>query len=182
MGYPSNHEGSTDVKQNKLLSLTPRFENLRMLEDVLLQDFYTKICDIANKSFDFGEKIYETTLVRKIVRSLLDRFSSKLITIEETKDLDSMKVEDVMESLHAFKMNLKQRKRKKSIAFKLVKEKSEEENSDDNNDDELALLTKNVKKFLKKVDKSSKSDSSYSKTTKGKKTLLKLLILLIIRR
>ena len=43
----------------------------------------------------------------------------------------------------------------------------EEDSSEDDSDDELALLTKNVKKFLKKVGKSSKSGSSFPKTFKG---------------
>ena len=42
-------EGSSDVKRNKLLSLTTRFENLRIHEDESLSDFYTKLCDIANE-------------------------------------------------------------------------------------------------------------------------------------
>ena len=44
----------------------------------------------------------------------------------------------------------------------------EEDSSEEDNDDELELLTKNLKKFLKKVTKSSKSDSSFQKTFKGK--------------
>ena len=142
-------EGSSDVKCNKLLSLTNIFENLHILEDETLFYFYTKLCDIANELFVLGQKISETTFVRKIVRSLPDKFSSKVMAIEEAKDLDSMKVEDLMGSFHAFEMNLKQRKKKKSIAFKLMQEKSGEEDSDaEDNDDELALLTKNFKKFL----------------------------------
>ena len=61
-----------------------------------LSDFYTKLCDIVNESFALGEKISETTLIRKIVRSLPDRFSSKVIAIEEVKDLDPIKDEDLM--------------------------------------------------------------------------------------
>ena len=41
------------------------------------------------------------------MRSLPDRFSYKVIAIEEAKDLDSMKVEDLMSSLRAFVMTLK---------------------------------------------------------------------------
>ena len=67
-------EVSGDVKRNKLLSLTTRFENLRMLDDESLSDFYTKLCDIANnESFARGEKNTETILVKKIMRSLPDR-------------------------------------------------------------------------------------------------------------
>ena len=82
------------------------------------------------------------------MKSLPDRFSSKIIAIEEAKDLDSIKFKDLMGSLHAFEMTLKQRKREKSIALKTVHE--EEDSNEEDNDDELALLTKNFKKFLKK--------------------------------
>ena len=55
--------------------------------DESLSDFYTKFCDIANESFALGEKILVTILIRKIVRSLPDRFSFKIITIEEANGL-----------------------------------------------------------------------------------------------
>ena len=100
-------EGLGDVKRNKLLSLSTQFENLRMHDDESLSDLYTKLVDIANESFALSEKILETTLVRKIMRSLSNRFSSKVIAIEEAKDLDSTKVEDLMGSFRAFEMTLK---------------------------------------------------------------------------
>ena len=84
-----------------------------MHDDESLSNFYTKLCDIANESFALGEKIPETILVRKIIRSLPDRFSSKVIAIEEAKDLDSMKVEDLMGSLRAFEMTLKQKEKRR---------------------------------------------------------------------
>ena len=86
------------------------------------------------------------------MRSLPDRFSSKVISIEEAKDLNSMKVEDLMGSLRAFEMTLKQRKSEKYIDLKTLHE--EEDSSEEDNDDEHALLNKNFKIFLKKVDKS----------------------------
>ena len=62
-------------------------------------------------------------------------------------------------------MSLKQRKKEKSIALKTMDE--EEDSSEEDNDEELVLLTKNFKKFLKKVGKSSKSSSSFPNTFKG---------------
>ena len=41
-----------------------------MHDDESIYDFYTKLCDIANESFVLGEKIHETILGRKIMRSL----------------------------------------------------------------------------------------------------------------
>ena len=43
-----------------------------------------------------------------------------------------------------------------------------EPSNEENDDDELALLTKNFKKFLKNVGKNSKINSSSTKNTKGK--------------
>ena len=137
-----------------------------MHKDETLSDFYTKLCDIAYESFALGEKICKTTLVRKILISLSDKFSYKVIAIEEAKVLDSMKVEDLMGSLRAFEMILKQRKREKFINLKIVQE--EKDSNEEDNDDELVLLTKNFKKKLKKVGKSSKSSTSFPNTFKGK--------------
>ena len=54
--------------------LTTRFEELRIKDDETLSNFYSRMCDIANKSFVIGERILESKLAWKIVRSLLDRF------------------------------------------------------------------------------------------------------------
>ena len=85
-------EGSGDVKRNKFLTLATRIENLHMLEEESLFYFYTNLCDIANESFILGEKIPEFVLVRKIIRSLPNRFQPKTTAIEESKKLDIMKV------------------------------------------------------------------------------------------
>ena len=59
----------------------------------------------------------------------------------------------------------------------------EEHSSEEDNDNELALLTKNFKKFLKKVGKPSKSSPSFPRTTKGKNpSVPKKLIFLTIKR
>ena len=55
---------------------------------------------------------------------------------------------DLMGSLRAFEMNLKRRKKEKFNALKLMQE--EDDSDDEDKDAELALLTKNFKKFLRK--------------------------------
>jgi len=41
-----------------------------------------------NSAFNFGEQILEPKIVGKILRSLLERFHTKIIAIEESKYLD----------------------------------------------------------------------------------------------
>ena len=80
-----------------------------------------------------------------------------------------MRVEELMGSLRAFKMNWKQKIKEKTIAFKSAQEKVEnEESHGDDKEDEIALLTKNFHKFLKKDGEETKSGVFGSKASKGK--------------
>ena len=45
------HEGTSAVKISKLQMLASKFENLRMLEDESINDFNSKLCEIANEAF-----------------------------------------------------------------------------------------------------------------------------------
>ena len=50
----------------------------------------TKIKDIVNSTFNLGETILEPKIVRKVLRSLLERFHAKITGIEESKDIDQI--------------------------------------------------------------------------------------------
>ena len=155
-------EVSGDIKRTKLIMLTSKFEELRMRDDETLSDYFTKLYDISNEAFALGKRFSDTKMVRKIFRSLPDRFQPKLTAIEESKNLDTMKVEELMGSLQTYEMNIKQRKKEKTIALKAASEPTDEEGEGES--DELAFLTKNFSKFLKKMSKKSKPDNS----SKGK--------------
>lgn len=60
-------------------------------------------------------------------------------------------------------MNLKQKKKEKSIALKAVQEKEEDGQGLEAKDDQLALLTKNFNKFLKNMGKQFKYSPNFSK-------------------
>ena len=59
-----------------------------MDEDESFNEFYAKLKDIVNSAFNFGEQILEPKIVGKILRSLSERFHTKIIAIEESKYLD----------------------------------------------------------------------------------------------
>ena len=52
------HEGIKAIKINKLQQLTTRFESIRMFEDESFDEFYAKLNNIVNFSYNFGE-IYD---------------------------------------------------------------------------------------------------------------------------
>ncbi|MGV8065638.1 hypothetical protein PJP13_29860, partial [Mycobacterium kansasii] len=75
-----------------------------------------------------GDKISESMICAKILRSLPERFNSKVTAIQELRDTDTMKVEELVSSLQTYELNFKAPKGK-SIALKSSKTISEE-NSD----------------------------------------------------
>ena len=78
----TTYEGTKAVKTVKLQRLTSSFEEMRIEEDETFDDFYSKLKDIVNFAFNLGESIAKSKIVRKILRSLLERFHDKITVIE----------------------------------------------------------------------------------------------------
>ena len=70
----TTYEGTKAVKTVKLQRLTNSFEEIRMEEDETFDEFYAKLKDIVNSAFNLEESIAEPKIVRKILRSLPERF------------------------------------------------------------------------------------------------------------
>ena len=68
----------------------PSFEKIKMEEDESFDEYYTKLKDIVNSTINLGEIISEPKIVRKVLRSLPERFHAKISTIEESKDIDKI--------------------------------------------------------------------------------------------
>ena len=61
-----------------------------MEKDETFDKFYAKLKDIVNSAFNLEESITESKIVRKILRSLPERFHAKITIIEEVKDIDQL--------------------------------------------------------------------------------------------
>ena len=63
-----------------------------MEKDESFDEFYVKLKDIVNLAFNLGETIPEPKIVRKVLRSLPERFHAKITVIrseEHTSELQS---------------------------------------------------------------------------------------------
>ena len=74
----NTYEGTKAVKDSKFQRLTTSFEEIRMDDDEMFDEFYAKLKDIVNLAFNLGENISEPKIVRKILRSLPERFHAKI--------------------------------------------------------------------------------------------------------
>ena len=95
----TTYEGTKAVKTVKFQRLTSSFEEIRMEEDETFDELYAKLNDIVNSAFNFGEFIAESKIVRKILKSLPERFHVKIIVIEEVKDIDQLPLTELVENL-----------------------------------------------------------------------------------
>ena len=63
----TTYKSTKAIKTVKLQRLTSSFEEIRMEEDETFGEFYDKLKDIVNSTFNLGESIAKSKIVRKIL-------------------------------------------------------------------------------------------------------------------
>ena len=147
----ATYEGTKKVKDTKLQMLTTQFEELKMSEDESFDFFYSKLNEVVIGKFNLGENTEDSKVVRKILHSLPESFRAKVTAIKESKDLDEIKVQELIGSLQTYEFSLPDQRKSKSLALKTINERVETHGS--SNEDvvkkDVAYLAKNFSKFLK---------------------------------
>ena len=95
-----------------------------------------------------------------------------MTTIEESKDLNEIKVQELINSLQTYELSLPSQRKSKSLALKMINERIEAQYSleEDDVEKEVAFLAKNFRKFLKfKKDGKSFEKGKFSNFKKDKK-------------
>ena len=156
----TTYEGTKAVKTVKFQKLTSSFEEIRMEEDEIFDEFYAKLMDIVNSAFNLGESIAESKIVKKILRSLPERFHVKITAIEEVKDIDQLPLTKLVGNLQTYEMRLglmRKGGKCKNLALKGIeeeiedsedKDESEDEDEDDDEDEDLTIITDEIIKLL----------------------------------
>ena len=148
-----------------------------MEEDESFDEFYAKLKDIVNSTFNLGETIPEPKIVRKVLRSLLKRFHAMITAIEELKDIDKIPLTELVGNLQTCKLGLTRigkSVKSKSIALK-AKSNDTDESSDDEDSKMKSYITRQFKKFMKNAngkgfdkDRRQSNSSQFKSQDKGK--------------
>ena len=122
-----------------------------MEEDESFDEFYAKLKDIVNSAFNLGETIPEPKVVRKVLRFLPEGFHAKITTIEESKDIDSIPLTELVGNLQTYELGLTRiGKGSKSRSMELkAKGNKTDESSDDEDSKMKTYITRQFKKFMK---------------------------------
>ena len=105
-----------------------------MEEDQSFDELYAKLKDIVNSTFNLGETIPESKVVRKMLRSLPERFHTKITAIEELKDIDSIPLTELVGNLQIYELGLTRigkGGKSKSMALKAKSNKTDESSNDE---------------------------------------------------
>ena len=149
-----------------------------MVEDESFDEFYAKLKDIVNLTFNLGKTISEPKIVRKVLRSLPERFHAKILVIKESNDIDKIPLTELVGNLQTYELGLTRigkSGKSKSMALK-AKSSDMDESSNDEDSKMKSYITRQFKKFMKNAnrkgfdkDHRQSSSSQFKSQDKGKK-------------
>ncbi|GJS27421.1 hypothetical protein Tco_0488041 [Tanacetum coccineum] len=140
------HQGNSQVKDNKIDLLVQQYEQFVISEDESIDSAFARFNTIITSLKALDEGYSSKNYVRKFLRALHPKWRAKVTAIEESKDLTSLSLDELIGNLKA------------------KKESSDEERSTSGSEDkEYALAVRDFKKFFKRKgktdDKSTKDET-----------------------
>ncbi|GJS75142.1 zf-CCHC domain-containing protein [Tanacetum coccineum] len=127
------HQGNNQVKDNKIDLLVQQYEQFVISEDEFIDSAFARFNTIITSLKALDEGYSSKNYVRKFLRALHPKCREKVTTIEESKDLTSLSLDELIRNLKA------------------KKESSDEECSTSRSEDEeYAMAVRDFKKFFKR--------------------------------
>ncbi|GAU47317.1 hypothetical protein TSUD_377910 [Trifolium subterraneum] len=99
-----SYGGDAKVKKVKLQALKRQFELLEMKSDEAIVDYFTRVETLTNQMKNCGSTLNGEEMVEKVLRTLTHKFDHIVVTIEQTKDLSEIKMEDLQSTLVAHEL------------------------------------------------------------------------------
>ncbi|GJY95802.1 hypothetical protein Tco_0512163 [Tanacetum coccineum] len=152
------HQGNNQVKDNKIDLLVQQYEQFIISEDESIDSAIARFNTIISSLKALDEGYSSKNYVREFLRALHPIWRAKVTTIEESKDLTSLSLDELIGSLKVYEMIIKkdskivkEKVKRKFLALKAKKESSDEEcSTSGSEDEEYAMAVRDFKKFFKR--------------------------------
>ncbi|GKA99471.1 hypothetical protein Tco_0827465 [Tanacetum coccineum] len=148
---------NNQVKDNKIDLLVQQYEQLLISEDESIDSAFARFNIIITSLKALDEGYSSKNYVRKFLKALHPKWRAKVTVIEESKDLTSLSLDELIGNLKVYEMIIKKdseivkaKGERKSLALKAKKESSDEEcSTSGSEDEEYAMAVRDFKKFFK---------------------------------
>lgn len=97
------YQGNSRVKRGQLRSLRRSFELLEMKNGEAFTDYFTRVMVVTNDMRNCGGEMPDVKIIEKILRMLNESFNYIVFSIEESKDIDKLSVDELQSSLSVHK-------------------------------------------------------------------------------
>ena len=154
------YEGTSEVRETKANMLVQDYELFKMKSDETISEMFARLSQLTNGLKALGKEYTNAELVRKVLRSLPPAWHTKATVIEDSKNLSIMTLDELIGSLMTYEINMRRNteeiRKKKAIALKAAsssKDSSEdeaEESNEEEDDEDVAMFTRQIKKFLRR--------------------------------
>ncbi|GJW97528.1 retrovirus-related pol polyprotein from transposon TNT 1-94 [Tanacetum coccineum] len=128
------HQGNSQVKDNKIDLLVQQYEQFVISEDESIYSAFARFNTIITSLKALDEGYSSKNYARKFLRALHPKWRAKVTMIEESKDLTSLSLDELIGNLKVHEMIIKKdseivkaKVERKSLALKAKKESSDEE-------------------------------------------------------
>ncbi|GJV80285.1 hypothetical protein Tco_1516155 [Tanacetum coccineum] len=149
------HQGNNQVKDNKIDLLVQQYEQFTILEEESIDNVFARFNTIITSLKALNESYSSKNHVRKFLRALHPKWRAKVTAIEESKDLTSLSLDELIGNLKVYEVVIKKdseiikgkKDQSKFLALKAKKESSDEESSTSKSEDEeYTMVIRNIKK------------------------------------
>ncbi|GJR56876.1 zf-CCHC domain-containing protein [Tanacetum coccineum] len=152
------HQGNNQVKDNKIDLLVQQYEQFIIFEDESIDSAFARFNTISTSLKALDEGYSSKNYVRKFLRALQSKWGAKVMVIEESKDLTSLSLNELIRNLKVHEMIIKKDFKivkamgeRKSLTLKAKKESSDEQfSTSESKDEEYAMAVRDFKKFFKR--------------------------------
>ncbi|GJX95751.1 retrovirus-related pol polyprotein from transposon TNT 1-94 [Tanacetum coccineum] len=149
--------GNNQVKDNKIDLLVQQYEQFVISKDKTINSAFARFNTIITSLKALDEGYSSKNYVRKFLKALHPKWREKVTAIEESKDLTSMSLDELIGNLKVHEMIIKKDSKivkakgeGKSLALKAKKESSDKEcSTSESEDEEYAMAVRDFKKFFK---------------------------------